>query len=132
MSRYHRAYANTSLETMSPSQMLSALYKRLIRDLDEADAKIVAGDIVGKGTIINHAHAIVSELSRAVNVKVAPELGPQLRGLYAFMLRELVMANAKMSREHIANTKKVALTLQDAFDEAILSLSAPIRMAAIP
>jgi len=123
MSRYHRAYASTQMETMTPTQILSALFKRLVRDLDEADAKIQAGDAGGKGHALNHAHSIVSELVKTLDHKRSPDYCKRLHELYMFVLREIGLANNKMSRNHVANAKKIVVDLQAGFDQAIESLS---------
>ena len=110
-----RSYEDTAIDTLPPALLLDALYQRLLTDLDDAKAKILAGDAGGKGVALNHAHQITTVLLGALDGGVAPELCGQLAALYDFALHRIMKANTTMTVQPIDEARHVLRELKDAF-----------------
>jgi len=113
------SYRQVYLESAPPSRILDELFHRLRRDCRDARACIGRGDLVGKGAAIDHAIAIVSELSAALDFSIAPELCTTLARLYNYVGDELLRASAHLDETAIVRAERVIEEIHGAFSAAI-------------
>jgi flagellar biosynthetic protein FliS len=113
-----RAYKTVSVESAPPSKVLDELLGRMLRDIRDARACIVARDIVGRATAVDHALAIVGELAAAVDHDAAPELGDNLSRLWDFVGMQLSLASVNNDAAPLAEVEQIVDTLQASFAEA--------------
>ena len=116
--RAANAYRRVYLESAAPTRILDELFGRLLADLEDARQKITVGDRGGKGHAIDHAMAIVAELSAALDFTAAPEICANLKLLYVYVNERLVDANVRIDRGPIDDAERVVLTLREAFQGA--------------
>lgn len=118
MSRAAALYKTVDLESAPKHRIVERLFARFALDVDQARTAIQSKDIKAKANAIDHALRIVSELDASLDHKTAPELCNNLSGLYAFVTRRLVDANAKMTVAGLDDAAKVMKNLDDAFRQA--------------
>ena len=65
-------YRSDSVHTMSPGQLIVALYDRILLDLERSLTAIADNDIYGAHTALVHAQEIVHELLTSLDLKQWP------------------------------------------------------------
>jgi flagellar secretion chaperone FliS len=127
-------YVSDSVTTMSPGQMIVALYDRVLLDLERATAAITGNDVFNAHTTLVHAQEIIDELLVSLDVKQWTG-GPSLAALYRHIKDELVMANVNKDVVPVRACKELLLPLRDAWREAagiVTPSSAPPHPAGTP
>ena len=110
-------YQNARVETISPVQLVVALYDGALRFLRTAALAIDDNDVAAKGVALNKAHAIITELMVTLDNEQAPELCAQLEALYSFVLDRIVKANTDRNIEMIDEAVRALLPLRDAWGQ---------------
>jgi len=110
-------YVSDSVQTMSPGQMIVALYDRMILDLDRAEAAIAAADIYGAHCALMHAQDIVGALHTSLDTKQWPG-GAQLVTLYRSIATELIAANVTKDAARVRGCRDLLAPLRDAWRQA--------------
>jgi len=101
MSHYAtRAYksvgVNTAVEAANPHALILMLYDGMIRHLRLAKAHMLNGDLGTKAASLSKALAILDQGLRAsLDDDKGGEIAGNLRALYDYMERQLVLANAR-------------------------------------
>jgi flagellar secretion chaperone FliS len=112
------AYVSNSVDTMSPSHMIVALYDRLAVDLDRARQAIADADPSTAHECLLHAQSIVSELHDSLDVERWPA-GRGLKDIYVFLLFELIGANVDKDSVRVASCQALIAPLRDAWSSAL-------------
>ena len=112
------AYVSNSVDTMSPSHMIVALYDRLAVDLDRARHAITDADPSTAHECLLHAQSIVSELHDSLDVDRWPA-GRGLKDIYVFLLFELIGANVDKDAARVASCQALVAPLRDAWSAAL-------------
>lgn len=95
-SAYKRASVDASVEMASPHQLVTLLFDALQRALGGASLAMAAGDISAKCNHISTAIRILEEgLIAPLDLAKGGELAANLKNLYEYCVRRLVLANAK-------------------------------------
>lgn len=110
-------YQNARVDTVSPVQLVVALYDGALRFLRTAALAIDDNDVAAKGVALNKAHAIITELMVTLDHEQAPELCAQLEALYSFVLDRIARANAERNIEMIDEAVRALLPLRDAWGQ---------------
>ena len=110
-------YARESVTTASPARLVTMLYDRLVRDLDDAELAISLADLPAAHRTLRHAQDIVQELSSSLDVS-RWEGGEGLQRLYTWLLERLVAANVAKDAAIVAECREVVEPLRDAWHEA--------------
>lgn len=118
MSRAAALYKTVDLESAPKHRIVERLFERFARDMEQARAALAAKDINGKAAALDHALRIVAELDASLDHASAPELCQNLAGLYAFVTRCLVDANATLQVAGLEDAARIMRTLDEAFREA--------------
>ncbi len=111
-------YQRVDQETAGPVRLLDQLYARLLRDIDDAAALILANDAGAKGAAISHAIAIVSELVSSLDFGANAALCTSLKRLYDFVSDRLTDANMRLDPKPLAAARRVVVVLRQSFDDA--------------
>ena len=110
-------YAREAVTTASPARLVTMLYDRLVRDLDDAELAISLADPQAA-----HAHAAPRPGHRAGALqqpgRVAWDGGAGLQSLYTWLLERLVAANIAKDAAVVAECREVVEPLRDAWHEA--------------
>jgi flagellar protein FliS len=110
-------YARESVTTASPGRLVTMLYDRLVRDLDEAELAISTANLQGAHTSLRHAQDIIQELSTSLDVS-RWDGGASLQSLYTWLLERLVAANVTKNAAIVAECREIIEPLRDAWHEA--------------
>lgn len=109
-------YAREQVTTASPAKLVTMLYDRLLKDLNDAEQGLGSHDIPLTHNALVHAQDIVRELSSSLDVTVWAEAA-NLQRLYAWVLDELMTANLEKNAEHVQNARDVIQPLAEAWHE---------------
>ena len=93
---YKRVSVDSSVETANPHQLVNLLFEALNRHLGAAKLFMQAGDVAGKCKQINAAMRILEEgLIAPLDMVNGGTLAVNLKSLYDYCVRQLMMANVK-------------------------------------
>jgi flagellar protein FliS len=93
---YQRASVDASVEMADPHQLVTLLFDALQRALGSAKLSIQSGDVAGKCKHITTAVRILEEgLIAPLDIEKGGELALNLKDVYEYSVRRLIMANAK-------------------------------------
>jgi flagellar protein FliS len=112
-------YTEIRNATSTPGELLLALYDGLFRFLNGAKLCIENKQLPRARELISKSHAIISELTIALDHDVAPELCAQLEGLYGFCIDRLQVASRKSDINAIDEVKRVLTPLREAWAIAV-------------
>jgi len=110
-------YARDSVTTASPVRLVTMLYDRLARDLDDAEFAIEMANPQSAHTALRHAQDIVQELSTSLDVGRWPA-GEGLANLYTWLIEQLVTVNSTKDATLLAGCREVVEPLREAWHEA--------------
>ena len=120
-------YQTTKVTTGSPIQLVVQLYDGAIRFLRRAVLLMNSRDYAGKGTYLNKAHAIVSELRVTLDHDQAPEISAELDRLYLFVMTKITEANLKCDPEIVKPAISILETLRSAWAEVAERMGAEAK-----
>lgn len=112
-------YKKVQTATISPGELLLALYDGLFRFLNEAKSCLERGDYTAARHFNSKSYAIISELSIALDAEVAPELCANLAALYGFCLDRLRGANRSGQVQPIEDVIRVLTPMREAWRLAL-------------
>jgi flagellar protein FliS len=105
-----------SVTTMTPAQLLIALYDKAILEINKAIIYIDEKDIPKAHNSITRVSQIVDSLD--ANLKVKYEISDSLATMYQYFREQLVHANVKKDPEILKTLLPMFQELRDAFFEA--------------
>ena len=112
-------YTEIRNATSTPGELLLALYDGLFRFLNGAKLCIENKQLPRARELISKSHAIISELTIALDHSVAPDLCAQLEGLYGFCIDRLQVASRKSDIAAIDDVRRVLTPLREAWAIAV-------------
>jgi flagellar protein FliS len=112
------SYQSVQIGTADPAALVVQLFDGALRFLARARRALASGDQAGFAFAVNRAHAIVVELSNALDREAAGDTAEKLDSLYAFMMRHLTEGLIQRSASHVERVASLLTTLREAFDEA--------------
>jgi len=95
-----QAYARVGMETgvasADPHRLVMMLYDGVLRCIAEARGHMQRGEVSAKGRMLSRAIQILEEgLILSLDEATGGDLARQLQGLYAYMVKRIVLANAR-------------------------------------
>ena len=115
-------YKKTVLANTDRVQIILMLYEGTLNHMKIAKQKIERGDTLSKGTHINKATLIVTELSNVLDMEKGGEISGNLRNLYNFVLQRLLYANLNNDVNALEEAEKVIDTIKDGWKEMMKTL----------
>jgi flagellar secretion chaperone FliS len=112
-------YTEIRNATSTPGELLLALYDGLFRFLNGAKLCIENKQLPRARELISKSHAIISELTIALDHSVSPDLCAQLEGLYGFCIDRLQVASRKSDIAAIDDVRRVLTPLREAWAIAV-------------
>ncbi len=112
-------YTQVRNSTSTPGELLLALYDGLFRFLNGAKACIENKQMPRARELLSKCHAILCELTIALDHSLAPELCGQLEGLYSFCIDRVQMASRKSNVTAIDEVTRVLTPLREAWAVAV-------------
>jgi flagellar protein FliS len=110
-------YARESVTTASPVRLVTMLYDRLARDLDDADVAISMANPESAHAALRHAQDIVSELAFSLDTSMWSG-GEGLLSLYTWLGEQLVEANMTKDASLLTGCREVVEPLRQAWHDA--------------
>lgn len=110
-------FLSDGMATLSGPKLLVALYRRLVRDLDDAVAFIESANPSAAHDALVHAQEIVYELTLALDANTWEGAG-QLAEIYEWLYHRLVAANIAKDAAIVNACRDVVVPLCDAWTEA--------------
>ncbi len=112
-------YKQVKQNTLTPGELLLALYDGLFRFLNGAKHCLANGETTKAREFLCKAHAIVSELYLALDHKVQPELCANLASVYDFAMSRLTDANRLANADYVDEVIRVLTPLREAWQQAV-------------
>ena len=118
-----RRLMDDAIATASPSRLVTMLYDRLVRDLVGAEQAIALNDRRDAEKNLTHAQDIVIELRTSLDMDTW-DGAAGLASIYAFLLGELIRANAYKDASRVAACRELVQPLRDAWHTAAAGITA--------
>ena len=112
----YAAYKQQSVMTMTPGQMLIAVYDELIKQLNIALISFEKNDIPEINRSLVKSQRILTELRSTLNFDY--EISKNLNDIYNFLNRAIINANIKKDPSELKDVLEIVQELRDAFFEA--------------
>lgn len=122
------AYLDASIATASPARLLVMLYERLVLDVQRALEAQRRQDIAETHLQLTHAQDIVMELHSSLRVE-GFKGGRELRALYGFLHRQLVIANIRKDAGITADCLRIVTDLAETWRQAALESVSTLTLA---
>ena len=105
--------------TAEPDRLVLMLLDGAMRFLRQADRALEQGNGTAFAERVCRAHAIVAELSSALDREGGGEVAANLDRLYDFMLRHLTAGMGARSRRHLDEVLRPLAELREGFQGAM-------------
>lgn len=112
----YQKYMQQSVTTMTPAQLLIALYDKAITEMNKAIIFIEEKNIPKAHNSITRVSEIIDTLD--ANLKVKYEISDHLATLYQYFREKLVEANVKKDTEILKELIPMVTEIRDAFYQA--------------
>ncbi len=109
---YTRARVNTST---TPLDLIIMLYDGVIEHLGKAAVSMSQRNISQKTYHINKSVSIIEELLSSLNIEEGGQVALNLQSLYAYILRELTVANSSNDVDKIKHIEQLLIELRSAW-----------------
>ena len=129
VAQYANQYRQTQVMTSSRVQIVVLLYDAAIQSIELARRAIEADNLSDKCRFLGRAISIVGELDSALDYERGGDIAKSLHRIYAYMLAELVDANARNNARRLDGTLRCLQTLREAWKEVAAQEHAPLAMA---
>ena len=124
-------YQDDGMKMTSPQRLVTLLYQRLLRDLDDADAAIEDRRIEDAHNALIHAQDIVLEFHLALDTE-GFEGGERLADIYVYLTDRLVDANRFKDREIVAECRSMVAPLAEAFETVAEAATTAANLTGTP
>ena len=112
----YQAYKQQSVMTMTPGQMLIAVFDELIKQLSLSQIAFDNKDIPEINRTLQKSQHIINELKGSLNFDY--EISNNLNDIYNYFNRVIINANIKKDPSEIGDIIAMITDLKDAFSEA--------------
>lgn len=112
-------YKQVRNQTLTPGELLLALYDGLFRFLNGAKVCFEGGQMPRGRELLCKAHAVVSELYLALDHKLNPDLCANLASVYDFSMTRITEANRHGNPALIQEVLRVLSPLREAWQLAV-------------
>src|SRR5215470_7962220 len=123
----HAVYETVQTSTADRPGLLLLLFDGADRFLRLSLEGLERGDAHDFAYPLTRAHAIIAELSNALDHEVGGELAANLGRLYDFMLRHLTAGLVARNGEHVARVRDLLRELRHAFVQAVREAPGDVR-----
>ena len=112
-------YKRTEVATADQGKLILMMYDGAIKFVEIAKNKLRENDMAGKGIYISKAQGIISELMASLNMEGGGEIALSLEKLYAFMNRQLRIANVNKDIKPLDSVAKILGILREGWVEIL-------------
>ena len=115
-SHLRNRYAREAVTTASPAKLVTLLYDRLLKDLNDAEAGLGARDIQATHNALTHAQDILWEFHSTLDTSVWKE-GENLKRIYEWAIDMLMNANMEKNLQRVVDVREVLEPLAEAWHQ---------------
>lgn len=115
-SHLRNRYAREAVTTASPAKLVTLLYDRLLKDLNDAEAGLGARDIQATHNALTHAQDILWEFHSTLDTSVWQE-GENLKRIYEWAIEMLINANVEKNLQRVVDVREVLEPLAEAWHQ---------------
>jgi len=115
----YQSYLNVQYSTVDQGSLILMTYDAAIRFCRTAIRCIDQSDRIGKGDALGKAFEIVGELRRSLRPGIGGDVAKSLNETYAFISRQITLANVTSKREYAENAAIMLEQLRDAWRQII-------------
>lgn len=112
---YAAVQLQSSIVEATPHRLTAMLFDGALARIARAKGHMQRGELAAKGELISSAVAIVGELAGSLHRDAAPALVDRLNGLYDYILRRLIEANAANRVESLDEAGRLLGSLAEAW-----------------
>lgn len=112
----YEAYKKQSIMTMTPTDMLTALYDGLLKELSFASAAFEQSDYGKINDHLQRSQRILRHLQTSLDFQY--EISQQLDSLYDYFIQVTVQANVKKDPAGLADVIQMIRELRDTYVQA--------------
>lgn len=112
---YAAVQVQSSIVEATPHRLTAMLFDGALARIARAKGHLQRSELAAKGELISSAVAIVGELAGSLNRAAAPALVDRLNGLYDYILRRLIEANASNRLDPLDEAGKLLGSLAEAW-----------------
>lgn len=116
MKQYQTVNVHAQVTEASPHRLIQMLFEGGLQRIAQARGAMQHGNIALKGELIGKAMGIVSGLRDALDVDKGGEMANNLDSLYAYMLKQLSMANLKNDPALLDEVAKLLREVKEGWD----------------
>ena len=116
MTNPYQIYKQQSVMTMTPGQMLIAVFDELIKQLNISLIAFEKKDIPEINRSLQKSQHIINELKGTLNFDYS--ISNNLNDIYNYFYRVIINANVKKDASEISDILKMITELRDTFSEA--------------
>ena len=119
LSAQYAAYETVQTTTADPARIVLLLFDGAARFLRQAEGGLARGETAAFAYPLSRAHAIIAELSSALDRDGGGEVAANLARLYDFMLRHLTQGLVRRSAAHVGEVLDLLAELRGGFEQAV-------------
>jgi len=113
----YQNYFDDEVLSADPLKLVQLLYRGALDSIVAARRHLRNGDIRARSRAISKAMTIVTELTLSLNRQAAAELSRNLAGLYDYVQKLLIQANARQSEPPLIEAERLLSTLLEAWTQ---------------
>lgn len=123
----HRDYLESRILTAHPVEIVEMLYQVAIDSLHLAIAELKAGDRFARSAAVTRAQEAVHELSVSLDHSVNAPFTQTLAGLYAYVLKQIMMGHSRESERDFQDALSILTTLSGTWAEVKQRVIQPVQ-----
>lgn len=128
---YRQIDVETGVSGASAHHLVTMLFDGALESIAQARGAMISGNIQAKCTALSKCVRIVDEgLKAGLNLRDGGDLAMQLDGLYAYITRQLTLANARNDQSLLEECTRLITPIRDAW-VAITPAKAEVVRAAM-
>jgi flagellar protein FliS len=112
-------YRDAELASATPGQLIVMLFDKMLLTLRRAKLACETQNIEDRCALLVKASEMVTELRGSLDFDQGGDIARQLDALYAYMLREMLLASRSADIAKIESVVHVATDLRDAFGQVV-------------
>jgi len=128
----HDAYLESSVLSADPLELIRILYGAAVEAVGNARRCLCEGDVLGRSRHITRAHAILTELTLALNHEAGGDIARRLAELYDYMQRRLLEAHVTQRDEPLAEVASLLAVLLEGWRNCRPAAEAGPAMDVLP
>jgi len=123
----YQTYFEEEVLAATPLQLVQLLYRGALDSIAAARRHLRLGEIRARSGAISKAMAIVTELSRSLDLHMSGELSQTLAELYGYVQSLLIEANGRQSDPPLAEAERLLAILLEGWECCAGASLAPER-----